>query len=67
MSEEVTKIREDIATLKTDVKYIKKVIDKISIHDCKNIEKIDTNRKMLYFLGMSLIGVISYLTGIKLL
>lgn len=64
---DLEQIKVDIAVLRNDVKYIKKNIEKIANYDCKNIERINTNRKFIYFIGCAIVGIISYLTGIKLL
>ena len=65
------KIKEDIATIKTkldvELTAIKESVIRIEKHSCPKKEKINTNRKLIYFLGLSIIGIISYLTGIKLI
>jgi len=60
-----TKMVEDIATLKADVKYIKEIVLRLDKPNPVNSEKINTNRKIIYFLFAVVGGIISYLTGIK--
>lgn len=62
---EIIIIKEDIASLKKDVEYIRLNIDKFSSTPCRKNDLISMNRKLIGILFTLILGVISYLTGMK--
>ena len=66
MEKEIVSIREDIATLKADIRYIKQSVDELKLKPCRKTDMITANRRLIYGAFVVLGGLISFLTGVKL-
>ena len=67
MESEIISIKEDIATLKADIRYIKQYITEIKSAPCSKIDTIHMHRRLFYAVFAAISGIISYLTGLKLM
>ena len=66
ISENVSETKERVARLEAGVEYIKQSVDELKDQPCKKQDEIATNRRMITVAFIMLAGLVSYLTGIKL-
>ena len=65
--ENMSEVKERLVKVETNVSYIKAAVDEIKKTPCKKGDYIQTNRKMIGILYLMMAGIVTYLTGIKLI